>query len=215
MEEIRNIFLIFMIYSLIGWTLEIIEVGLLSKKIVNRGFLIGPYCPIYGFGALFLTIFLKGTNTDLFGVFTKSLIICSILEYVTSYIMEKLFKTRWWDYSENKFNINGRICLEGMILFGVGGCLIMEYSNPFLFSVINDSNAILLNIISIILAIVFLIDLIISFKIISKLETKTKIYKDSTEEIKEKVKSALINNYLSNRLIKAFPNVKKYLFKTK
>ena len=93
MEELRNMFILFMIYSLIGWIIEIIDIYVLEKKVVNRGFLIGPYCPIYGVGALLMTWILEGT-ADLFGLFVKAMVICAILEYLTSYLMEKLFKIR-------------------------------------------------------------------------------------------------------------------------
>ena len=114
-------FLLFIIYSIIGWILEIIFAFINLKKFVNRGFLIGPYCPIYGAGCLLLTILLSKYAEDTIVLFALSIIICSILEYLTSWIMEKIFKLRWWDYSDMKFNINGRICLETMIPFGIIG----------------------------------------------------------------------------------------------
>lgn len=209
MEELRNMFILFMIYSLIGWIIEIIDIYILSKKVINRGFLIGPYCPIYGIGAILMTWLLKGT-TDFFGILVKSMVICAILEYLTSYLMEKIFKIRWWDYTQNKFNINGRICLETMVLFGLGGCLMVKFSNPFLYEIISNCNPIVLNSISIILAVILLMDIIVSLKIINKIKyNEVGSHRDSTEEIKEKVKNALFNSYLVNRLTKAFPNIKK------
>ena len=209
MVELRNMFILFMIYSLIGWIIEIIDIYVLEKKVVNRGFLIGPYCPIYGVGALLMTWILEGT-ADLFGLFVKAMVICTILEYLTSYLMEKLFKIRWWDYTQNKFNINGRICLETMLLFGLGGCIMIKYTNPFFAGIIANCNPIVLNIISIVLACFFIADMVLSFNIVNKIKKSTlNIRGDATEEIKEKVKKVLMNSYFANRLMKAFPNVKK------
>ena len=102
-------FLLFIIYSFMGWLMEIIDNIIVKHKIVNRGFLLGPYCPIYGFGCLSLIFFLSNYKSDPIILFFMAIVICSILEYSTSYIMEKLFKLRWWYYIDKKFNINGRI----------------------------------------------------------------------------------------------------------
>jgi len=107
--------MLFFIYAILGWIIETTLVSIEKKKFVNRGFLIGPYCPIYGFGGLAITILLKNYTKDPIVLFLMAVIICACLEYFTSYIMEKLFKARWWDYSKKKYNINGRICLETII----------------------------------------------------------------------------------------------------
>ena len=117
--DIRVYFLLFMTYAFLGWLMEV-TLGLIqSKKFVNRGFLIGPYCPIYGFGGLLITFLLQKYVNDPIVLFFMALIICGILEYVTSYLMEKIFHARWWDYSNKKYNINGRVCLDTIIPFGL------------------------------------------------------------------------------------------------
>lgn len=211
MSDLKICFLVFITYSFIGWIVEIISVGITNKKIVNRGFLIGPYCPIYGVGAVLMILFIDTSKNDLFGIFVKTMVICAILEYLTSYIMEKLFKTRWWDYSNNKFNINGRICLETMILFGIGGCAILYIVSPAMITIYELTPPLLLTIISGILFIVFVTDIIISFNVINSFKnTITNISKDSTEEISRMVKAKLQNKaYLKIRLINAFPNMNK------
>lgn len=208
MNNIMNYFLVFIFYSFVGWILEVLNFIFREKKIVNRGFLIGPYCPIYGFGSLFITIFLTKYKVDLFGLFVKTMFICALLEYLTSYIMERLFKTRWWDYSNNKFNINGRICLETMILFGIGGILIIYVVNPLLFAVFKLLPNIILTIVSIVLFLIFLVDVIVSLNIINNFKkVSNNIRKDSTEEINKMVKEELKNkSYLKRRLVSAFPN---------
>lgn len=116
-QTIKIYFLLFFIYSVMGWILEITCKFIEYKKFANRGFLIGPYCPIYGFGALFITLFLGRYSNDIIALFVMTILICGVLEYFTSYIMEKIFKLRWWDYSRRKYNINGRICLDTLIPF--------------------------------------------------------------------------------------------------
>ena len=101
-----TLFLLFMLYSIMGWLLEVTCKLIEKHKFINRGFLIGPYCPIYGHGAILMILLLIKYQSDPLLLFTMSIVICSILEYFTSYIMEKVFKARWWDYSRRKFNIN-------------------------------------------------------------------------------------------------------------
>lgn len=208
-EIIRNYFLLFIIYSFIGWIVELINVFIIEHKIVDRGFLIGPYLPIYGFGALFIITFLSKYKSDLITLFCMSTIICATLEYITSFIMEKLFHARWWDYSSNKFNINGRICLETASLFGIGGCIIIYIIQPILDSIILFFNPLFLNIAAIVLAIIFVADLLVSFKIIYSFKTITNdVRKDSSNEINKMVKKVLSSRSIfTKRLILAFPNV--------
>ena len=126
--------------------------------------------------------------------------------------MEKLFHARWWDYSGRKFNINGRICLETMIPFGILGCLIMYFSNPFLMQIIEKIPPLIMHIVVGILATVFLVDNIISLKVIANVRmTTTKVTKDNTEEITKKVKEILLKrSILHRRLLHAFPRLETW-----
>lgn len=203
-------FILFLIYSIIDWVMEVIFTLFKDKTLVNRGFLIGPYCPIYGCGCVLIILLLKRYSNDFFLLFIMSMVVCSILEYLTSYIMEKLFKARWWDYSDRKFNINGRICLETMIPFGLLGCLLMYVINPFISGFISKVPKDILNPISIVLFILFVIDNIASYSIITKLHLHTnKIVMDNTEEITKKVREYVTNHSkFGRRLMKSFPNLK-------
>ena len=125
LETIKLYILIFFIYGIAGWVMESTMISIKNKKFVNRGFLIGPICPIYGYGVVFVSLFLKKYQDDIIATFVMSIIICGVLEYFTSYFMEKFFHARWWDYSKKKFNINGRICLENLFLFGIASILII------------------------------------------------------------------------------------------
>ncbi len=204
-------FLLFMLYSIAGWMIEVIVVGIEKKKFINRGFFIGPYCPIYGFSAVMMILLLGRYQNDPFVLFVLSLVLCTFFEYITSYIMEKMFNARWWDYSDKTLNINGRVCLENSVFFGILGCGLIMFVNPFITNVFANIPDNTIDIFSAILLIVFVVDTIFSFNIISKFkDTATNFMrKDNTEEISEKVKETIGNkSYFGKRLIEAFPNVK-------
>lgn len=209
MYDLKIWFLLFMIYSFIGWIIEVINFLFISRKFINRGFLIGPYCPIYGFGSILMIAFLHPYMEDPLVLFVMVVTICSVLEYTTSYLMEKLFKARWWDYSHNKFNLNGRICLGTMLLFGLGGCIILYAANPIITHFLFFIPDMVLTIITIILFVIFLIDNLISFKVILNFKkVANSVRKDSTEEISKKVRSILASkSILGKRLMNAFPDV--------
>lgn len=217
MKQIAIYFLLFIIYSFVGWIGEVCLALIKEKKFINRGFLIGPYCPIYGVGCILITLCLQSFASNPFILFIMSLIICSGLEYSTSYIMEKLFKARWWDYSNYKFNINGRICLQYMLAFGILGTVIIYIINPYLITLFNKVSPNVLYIITIILVILFFMDNIISFKIIYTFKnTFIKVARDNTDEINQKVHAILLEKTgLAKRLRKAFPNLQVKLNKTK
>lgn len=208
--ELRIMFLLFILYSFLGWLMEVILVSIQTKKPTDRGFLIGPVCPIYGVGALLITLLLSKYINDLPALFIMGALLGAILEYFTSYIMEKIFKTRWWDYSDKKYNINGRISLTTTIGFGALGVILIHFLNPFFKNILIHFSDTLVIIISIILLIIFIIDVITSFKIISKIKiVNTNEVKDTTDEITHHVKEVLRkHSILTKRLVIAFPNLK-------
>ena len=210
LHTIETYFLLFISYAFLGWCMEVICKLIEKGKFVDRGFLIGPYCPIYGWGALAITILLKRYAYDPIILFVMSVVICSILEYFTSYFMEKKYHARWWDYSNKKFNINGRICLETMVPFGILGVIIMYAINPILMDLYQSIPQLALHVISALLFIGFIVDNIISSNIMSSIKVEgSKIVKDNTEEITEKVKQILREkSWLHRRLMEAYPNLK-------
>jgi len=210
MRTLEIYFLLFISYSVLGWLMEVICKLIESKKFVNRGFLIGPYCPIYGCGALLITFLLQHYVGDALALFMFAVVICSILEYLTSYVMEKIFKARWWDYSERKFNINGRICLKTMLPFGILGVIIMYFINPFFINIYSKLSDLTLSIVTMTLLVIYLTDIIISTVILTGIRKDNKVLdKDNTEEMNKKVKEVIINHgWPYRRLLQAFPNVK-------
>jgi len=216
LENIEMYILIFFTYSFAGWFMESVGGILNVKKFVNRGFMIGPYCPVYGIGVVLVSILLKKYINDIPVLFFLSIMICGALEYFTSYIMEKLFNARWWDYHNKKFNINGRICLETLLPFGIAATIILAKINPFLINLYSKLPDFLLHIITGILSVSFIVDFIISFKII--LSFKGEIYskKDNTEEISEMVKEKteeitdVVKDKAEDVLMKAESDVRYY-----
>ena len=212
-------FLLFIMYSFLGWLMEVILTLICDKKFVNRGFLIGPYCPIYGYGVLGI-LFLIGDNTDdVLAVFLKAILISGVLEYLTSYAMEKIFKARWWDYSKRRFNINGRVCLETLIPFGILGTLCFYILNPFFVKFLTAANPLLIYVASFIFLNCYVIDNIVSFNVMNKIKLNIKSQKiDSTEKIRANVLKWLEKNSIFYKHIKnAYPNfkIKTLNFRTK
>ena len=219
----RYVFLFF-IYSFLGWCLEVACKLVSDHKFVNRGFLIGPYCPIYGHGALIMTVLLNRYLNDPVTLFIMIILCCSLLEYFTSYFLEKIFHTRWWDYSGYRFNINGRICLETMVPFGLFGLFIMYVTNPFFLGLINKISTPLLISLTVIFLIVYFIDNIISFKIIKNIQhvgediqKRQLIKKDDTERITHLVKKQVENSMktFEKRIVHAFPHLQVLKIKVK
>ncbi len=208
MNEIYYYFLLFLIYSFIGWLIEVIGKLIEKHKFINRGFLVGPICPIYGHGCILMILTLSRYKDNPLTLFIYAIFICSLLEYFTSYFMEKIFKTRWWDYSTKKFNLNGRICAETMIPFGILGTLVICVINPIFEYLLNLFNFETIKITAIVLFILYIIDYTISLIIMFGFKGTLKtVEKDGTEEITKKVKDILINkNVLYKRLVEAFPN---------
>lgn len=217
--DIRIYFLLFMIYAFLGWIMEVTGKLIELKKFVNRGFLIGPYCPIYGCGAILITFLLGKFVKYPILLFFMAILVCGTLEYLTSYFMEKFFHARWWDYSKRKFNINGRVCLNTIIPFGLLGMFIMYVSNPFLLKELEKMPEIALNIIFWIVLAIFLIDNIVSTKVIGTIgKTTKKIGKelDNTEEITKKVKEILTEkSSLYRRFLNAYPSIQSIKVKIK
>jgi uncharacterized membrane protein len=172
----------------------------MEGKIVSRGFLIGPYCPIYGLGGLIITYLIQPYFHDSLALFIVTMLVASILEYTASYIMEKLFHTRWWDYSQFKFNINGRISLLASSVFGLFALVAVYFINPFYLHLLNQIPSNELNMLSAIIFIVFSIDFIISITVLFQVKKDMKVvHKDCSDEVSDKVRKVInkkINNFL-------------------
>ncbi len=157
-----HIIISFFIYSFIGWLYETTICSVINeKRFINRGFLIGPYCPIYGTGAVLCYLCFRDI-TNVLAVFLASMIVCGIVEYFTSWIMEKMFHSTWWDYSEFPFNLNGRICLYGLLIFGTACATVNFGFEPLILDILNKISLKTQWIISSILLIIFTADMIVT-----------------------------------------------------
>lgn len=219
MYTLCYIFLQFIIYAFLGWLAETIWVWFCTKKLVDRGFLIGPYCPIYGVGVLLIINFLINYMDNVLVLFILAMVMCMVLEYITSYLMEKIFNARWWDYSHRKFNINGRICLETIIPFGLLGLLIMYVTNPFFIEKLEQLPEIWLNILFWLVLVLFITDNIVSIVVISYIKKALKFIGkelDNTEEITKKIREVLKQkSLLHRRLANAYPKFETVKIKIK
>ncbi len=139
MVTAAKIFLWLILYSFLGWVYESTLCSITSRSLVNRGFLNGPLCPVYGFGALTVILaFWQEPNISPWNLFFSSMVLTCTLEYITSWGMEKLFHARWWDYSEYRYNINGRVCLLGALAFGSFSVVLIKVVHPRVMAVVDS-----------------------------------------------------------------------------
>ncbi|HEY5525157.1 MAG TPA: putative ABC transporter permease [Clostridium sp.] len=148
----------FFIYSFLGWLMETCYVAIVDKKLVNRGFVNGPVCTIYGFGALSVYFILKPFENNILILFIMGIIVTSILEYFTAWIMEIIFRTTWWDYSNYSFNIKGRICLLNSIIWGFLTVALFLFIQPFVNSIVSLYSVSTGKILGVIAIILYLVD---------------------------------------------------------
>ncbi|RCX16389.1 putative ABC transporter type IV [Anaerobacterium chartisolvens] len=130
--RLTNLLLYFIIYSFIGWCIETVYLSLSKGHFVSRGFLIGPFCCIYGLAAVFLIKLLKHFKHNIFLVFTGASVIATSLEYIAGVLMRLLFNIVLWDYSHELFNVHGFICLRASITWGIMSVITLYFIHPFI-----------------------------------------------------------------------------------
>lgn len=209
MRNFYELFLLFISYAFLGWIVETIYTTIRSRRLINRGFLIGPIIPIYGFGGILMSLVLARYADSPILLFFMAIIIFSVLEYSTSFVMEKIFHVRWWDYADRKFHLNGRICLETMLPFGVLGMLGVYFIQPFLLSILSNMPNIIIIILFWSIAALLVADFCISLEVLVKYrKTIKKLAKDSTEDISLRARREFLEgNLFRRRLMRAFPGV--------
>lgn len=224
--SIWKIFLYFIIYSILGFILETIF-GLITKGVIEsrKSFLIGPFCGIYGLGAVIMILALKNVKKNNFSLFFGGFIVGSIVEYVVSWFGEVFLNVIWWDYSDIPFNINGRVCIEFSIIWGLLAIFLMTYCNPKVDNLINwlynkFSTKYLKPIISCIIIFLFIDACVTGFALkmfFTRLVNDYKLDLANTDQYiteytnfynNPKV-NEFVNKYFSNEVIlKTFPNLK-------
>ena len=203
---------LFFIYSVAGWVMEVFLKFLEYKRFINRGFLIGPYCPIYGAGAVLITVggkLLSPVDRTWAMSFLIAFVLCGLLEYLTSYILEKYFHARWWDYTERPMNLHGRVWIGNLILFGIGGVFILEDFNPRLLALAHRLEPRLFAAILIAVSILFVADAVMSYFIMNLLKQGVeKSRADKSEEIAAEVHYLLENrSVFHKRILDAYPEL--------
>lgn len=157
-------FLYLVIYSFIGWAYESTVCSVAERKLVNRGFLNGPVCPIYGVGAVAVIALLNPLKDNILALFFSSATLTTTLEYVTSWLMETLLHARWWDYSNRFLNLHGRVCLKGFVVFGALSVLMLRFVHPLVEGLVTHLPAPALHPICLTLLIILLADIFVTLK---------------------------------------------------
>lgn len=216
-DKFLNLFLQFIIYSFFGYLVEVTSCSIKNKKLtLNRGFFLGPYLPIFGFSCILMGSIILRYKSDLLIVFVMSAFICTTVEYITSYVLEKIFKARWWDYSDHKFNLEGRVCLFNSLLFGIGGIAFAYIINPITNFIIDIMPLFLFRIIAIILLALFLIDVMITITTLYQVKVSSIKFKsrDVTAELTKIIREELTKkrdiktNFFVRHMLNAFPQIK-------
>ena len=154
--------LIFLFWGVTGWMIEVIDMRIEAGEFQNRGFLHMPLCPIYGAGMAAGTVVLSGVRNSFLILFFFGVVFCSVLEYIVGGILERLFQSKWWDYSHMRINIKGRVCLRNAVLFGFGAIVVFHFVQPVVEDIIVLIPVGIRMGISAIFGIAFAIDLVIS-----------------------------------------------------
>lgn len=171
-ENVYQAIWIFLIYAFLGWCAEVAYAAVHNGKFVNRGFLNGPVCPIYGVGMLVVVTLLWGLRHNLILLILGSAGLTTTLEYATGLILKRFFHDKWWDYSDKPFNVKGYICLEFTVLWGLAAAFVVGAVHPFVFMVINKTPFVFGVILMSVLLAVFVTDLAITVTELVKLPKK-------------------------------------------
>lgn len=190
MNNFWILFLVFMIYSFLGWITESIFCSVPEGKFINRGFLIGPFCPIYGVGAITVILLLSPLKDMPVLLYIAAAVITSLLEYFTGFLLEKIFHTTYWDYSNHRFNIRGRVCLQNTLLFGLMCLLVILYIHPVVMRLVGMIPEKFLPWIDILLIIYFITDFVLSATASITLNGKLAELQQVLDEIRERASLA-------------------------
>ncbi len=217
-------FYFFCWWSLFGWFLEVIVRTLETGGFENRGFLNGPFCPIYGFGVSMIIKILSPIQNHLLLLYITSAVMCSSFELFVGVLMQKLFHAKWWDYSSEKFNFKGFICLRITLLWGVGSVMVIKIVNPMIMKGIDHIPHMFGNILSCFIMLIVVTDLAATLsdirnfnKRLKQVDYIAKLLHDKSIALGENISDEVLilnNKYeklsdqiKSSRLVKAFPTM--------
>lgn len=212
MEYCINLVLLFFAYALLGWCIEVTLKYFQFHRFINRGFLTGPWLPIYGSGAVLITLAVDGLaplESSVGTTFALSFVLCGTVEYMTSFVLEKRYHARWWDYSRKPMNLHGRVWIGNLILFGLGGVLIVKVLNPVFLGVFGMLTLSGREILAAGLGGLFLADCVMSHFVLKLVKTGVESSEaDNTEEISREVRLLLHDrSVFHRRFADAYPEV--------
>ena len=212
MEYGIDLVLLFFAYAILGWCIEVTLKYFQFHRFINRGFLTGPWLPIYGSGAVLITLAVDGLaplESSVGTTFALSFVLCGTVEYMTSFVMEKRYHARWWDYSRKPMNLHGRVWIGNLILFGLGGVLIAKVLNPVFLGVFGMLTLSGREILAAGLGGLFLADCIMSHFVLKLVKTGVESSEaDNTEEISREVRLLLRDrSVFHRRFADAYPEV--------
>lgn len=200
---------IFFVYSFIGWCGEAAMAAVHRHKFVNRGFVSGPICPVYGAGAAAVAVFLPELKDQLFFLFLGGMIVTTFVEYLTGRILELIFHRKWWDYSDQRFNLDGYVCLKNSVVWGICSVFMICFFDPLLCRLLVLIPRLAGDILLWILGVLLVIDAVGSGVAVLGLKKKQSRITQITEELHKT--SKLLENALTTRIqkrmVKAFPNI--------
>lgn len=211
-EYLIDLILLFFTFSFVGWCIEVTLKYFEFHRFINRGFLTGPWLPIYGSGAVLITVGVRGLaplESGFGTTFAISFVLCGVLEYMTSFVMEKRFHARWWDYSRKPMNLHGRVWIGNLVLFGLGGVLIIHLFDPFLFPLFARFPLRTRTLTAAFLTAVFLTDYVVSHFVLRlvKIGVESSVA-DNTEQISLEIRRLLSDRSIfARRFADAYPEV--------
>lgn len=200
---------IFFVYSFIGWCGEAAMAAVHRHKFVNRGFVSGPICPVYGAGAAAVAVFLPELKDQLFFLFLGGMIVTTFVEYLTGRILELIFHRKWWDYSDQRFNLDGYVCLKNSVVWGICSVLMICFFDPLLCRLLVLIPRLAGDILLWILGVLLVIDAVGSGVAVLGLKKKQSRITQITEELHKtsKVLENALTTRIQKRMVKAFPNI--------
>lgn len=210
---VSTFILIFFLFSVIGWLMEVILKYMKYRRFINRGYLVGPYCPIYGCGAVAVTILVNiliGPDSSYGDIFLAGMVVCGVLEYFVGWLMETTYHARWWDYSDKPMNLHGRIWIGNLILFGFGSIVIIKFINPILFEWLDKWSDLAIIFTAVFIILLMITDNIVSGKMMNEVKHEIDASQaDNTEEISRRIRELLKSkNILIRRINSAYPHLK-------
>ena len=211
-EDNLHLILMFFFYSFLGWCMEVVLKYIQLHRFVNRGFYTGPVCPIYGSGAVLITLvvqWLSPLESAVGTTFAISFLLCGALEYFTSLVMEKRFHARWWDYSQKPMNLHGRVWIGNLVLFGLGGVAVVHLMNPVLLASLAGFSVVAQEIAAGILVALFAADYVLTHFMMKLVKTGVESSEaDSTEALNKEIRLLLSDrNVFYRRFADAYPDV--------